>query len=294
MQVKRIAAAAAALLTPTSAVGLPKKQGRGWCATEATEGSLRSIAALRETELASRSDPSSLRPRQAIVIPTYLHVVVNSSASASVLGEEALRVQLDAMNERFGPHDIRFALEGTTRRVDDALAPGPYGGVEAEPMYAYWRETHAGGYDTLNLWFYSNFPWDIFGACTLPEQNYPESRYYRDGCHIASGTIPGGEIADYNLGLTAVHEIGHWLGLLHTFEGYSCSGPGDLVDDTPQQAEATSGCPRSKDSCPGVSGADPISNYMDYSSDPCFEEFTPGQERRMRNMWTTLREGRTA
>lgn len=208
MQIKQIAAAAAALLPLASAACLAKKQqARGWCATSPTEGSLQSITSIKAAEVAAKSDPSLARPRAPLMIPTYLHSVVNSSASESFLDEATLKEQLATMNEKFSPYDIQFTLEGTSRLVDNALAPGPYGDVEAEPMYTYWKDTHKGGYDTLNLWFYSNFPWDIFGACTLPETDYPESRYWDDGCHIASGTIPGGDIVDYNLGLTAVHEV---------------------------------------------------------------------------------------
>ena len=43
--------------------------------------------------------------------------------------------------------------------------------------------------------------------------------------------------------------------------------PGDYVDDTPQESVSTSGCPRGKDSCPGIKGLDPINNFMDYSTD---------------------------
>lgn len=73
----------------------------------------------------------------------------------------------------------------------------------------------------------------------------------------------------YNEGKTAVHEVGHWFGLLHTFEGLSCDSTdrGDFVDDTPQEMTPTEGCPTGKDSCPGDMGLDPIGNYMDYSSD---------------------------
>lgn len=70
-----------------------------------------------------------------------------------------------------------------------------------------------------------------------------------------------------NLGRTAVHEVGHWFGLLHTFHGNSCEGEGDLIDDTRQEKTSTSGCPVGKNTCPELEGVDPISNFMDYSSD---------------------------
>lgn len=76
-------------------------------------------------------------------------------------------------------------------------------------------------------------------------------------------------MAGYNLGGTAVHEVGHWFGLLHTFEGLSClpGDPGDYIDDTPQEGTETAGCPAKKDSCPQIGGGDPVWNFMDYSSD---------------------------
>lgn len=77
-------------------------------------------------------------------------------------------------------------------------------------------------------------------------------------------------MSGYNLGGTAVHEVGHWFGLMHTFQGESCSptNPGDYIDDTKQEAAQTAGCPANKDTCPQLpGGGDPVSNYMDYSSD---------------------------
>ena len=84
-----------------------------------------------------------------------------------------------------------------------------------------------------------------------------------------------------------MHETGHWLGLYHTFQG-GCTTTNDQVDDTPAQSSRTSGCPAQRDSCP-ANGTDPIHNYMDYSWDSCYSEFTPGQAARVNKMWTAYR-----
>ncbi|MFI4917150.1 MAG: M43 family zinc metalloprotease [Phycisphaerales bacterium JB060] len=88
----------------------------------------------------------------------------------------------------------------------------------------------------------------------------------------------------FNLGRTATHEVGHYLGLYHTFDGgcgsaSSCDTTGDLICDTNGQSSPTWGCPSSSSSC-GMPA--PFDNYMDYSDDRCMNKFTPDQARRMR------------
>lgn len=67
-----------------------------------------------------------------------------------------------------------------------------------------------------------------------------------DGVVIDPNTIPGGNKEQFNLGVTAVHEVGHWIGLFHTFEAGDgsdgCQGQGDLIDDTPAEQSAATGC----------------------------------------------------
>lgn len=95
----------------------------------------------------------------------------------------------------------------------------------------------------------------------------------------------------YNKGYTLVHEVGHWLGLFHVFEGNSCDPamPGDYVDDTPVQSTATTGCPKGKDSCPMQAGEDSLHNFMDYSVDACYTGFSVGQWGRMQMLWGMFR-----
>lgn len=123
----------------------------------------------------------------------------------------------------------------------------------------------------LNLYFLSGFfeAADLIGYCNFPTSISEDdhSIFTADGCTIATGTLPGGDLPPYNEGGTTTHEVGHWFGLLHVFQGESCSGSGDFVLDTPQQKNATKGCPTSQDSCPDVTGSDSIHNFMDYSTD---------------------------
>jgi hypothetical protein len=87
---------------------------------------------------------------------------------------------------------------------------------------------------------------------------------------------------------TLAHEVGHWMGLYHTFQG-GCD-VGDEIADTPAELKPASGCPVGRDTCPGV-GVDPIHNMMDYSSDNCLYEFVPGQALIMQAQWEIYRIG---
>ena len=117
-----------------------------------------------------------------------------------------------------------------------------------------------------------------------------ESRQYLDGIIVNWESMPGASstyAGRYDLGHTATHEAGHWINLHHVFNG-GCNNRGDYVDDTPPQRVATGGCPVGQDSCrePGV---DSIHNYMDYSYDGCYNQFTTGQVPRMQDAWLFYR-----
>ena len=150
---------------------------------------------------------------------------------------------------------------------------------------------HMGGLADLNIytaalvneilgWGY--FPWDFLDTDGFL-YGYPKM----DGVVLYYRTLPGGDKAPYNLGATATHEVGHWLGLYHTFHN-GCDVNNDFVDDTPAEAEAAPCCPIGRDTCPSP-GLDPVENIMNHSDDACRNQFTTGQATRMCQQWDTYR-----
>ncbi len=96
---------------------------------------------------------------------------------------------------------------------------------------------------------------------------------------------------NYRLGRTIVHEVGHWLGLLHVWGNTenSCDngswGATDFIDDTPDQFTRYFGCPsHPQTSC---NSQDMFNNYMDYTNDDCKNMFSIGQSDRMYEVLTT-------
>jgi hypothetical protein len=219
-------------------------------------------------------------------IPTYFHVISRGSGVENGdISNHMIQQQMKVLNDAFAPSGFQFTLASVDRTVNPTwytMMPGTAAEAEAKAAL------RKGGAGTLNI--YSAGPGGgLLGWAMFPfwYASYPTL----DGVVILHSSLPGGSAEPYNLGDTATHEVGHWLGLFHTFEG-SCSSFGDLVPDTPGERSPAGGCPIGRDSCNGSKspGVDPIENFMDYTDDACMYKFSLDQIARMQGMWMTYRE----
>lgn len=224
-------------------------------------------------------------------IDVYFHVITKTDGTGQV-SQQTIDSQMFVLNETFGggltgpAYDtgFRFRLAGVTRTTNDAWFDQKTFADEVAMKSA----LKAGGSDDLNI--YSTSADVYLGWAYYPSITASQQYGVLDGVVLDYGTLPGGGIANYNLGYTATHEVGHYLGLPHTFE-QGCIGHGDYVDDTPYMSVPTSGCPAdgTKDTCTRGTGTDPIHNFMDYSYDICYTEFTQGQTERMQKQFAHWR-----
>ena len=224
-----------------------------------------------------------------IQVPVKMHIIYEQESGIGNLSDSVIFEQMDIMNSAFegtfnfdlNPSDIyRYAnsewFENCTideNTFKENIRPDfPEDGPDVLHFYSC-------NTTVSNLLGYATFPFDFAVEPLL------------DGVVCGFNTFPGVDPESVsNLGITAVHEVGHWLGLFHPFQG-GCEF-GDGVDDTPAQAEPNYDCPDPSDvidTCPNQGTTDLFFNFMDYHKDECMESFTAGQVQRMIDAWTVYR-----
>ncbi|HYG14120.1 MAG TPA: M43 family zinc metalloprotease, partial [Bacteroidia bacterium] len=239
---------------------------------------------------------------QVRIIPVVVHVF--HKAGGENISDAQIQRELDNLNKTFRGQFInasrpRPEFQGVVADMEIELRlarKDPQGNCTNGIVRIYDEETENGTNNIkiksvwptdryLNVWIvekivnYSALP-GIAGYAQFPWAG----SYNTDGVIIINDQI--GDIGTSNPGnaTTVTHEIGHWLGLFHTFQD-SCQG-GDKVDDTPPAADIRTGilsCDHNRNTCsndhPNL--PDQIENFMDYTIGTCQNMFTIGQKARM-------------
>ena len=225
------------------------------------------------------------------VINVYFHVINKGSGIANGdVPQSQIDAQMNVLNDAFAPWGWTFNLALVTRSTNTTWYTAGYNTTAETQMKNALRQ---GSADDLNI-YSNNMGGGLLGWATFPSSY--NSNPKKDGVVVLFSSLPGGSAAPYNLGDTATHEVGHWMGLYHTFQGgcaKNASG-GDQVADTPAERSPAYGCPNGRDSCSGprFPGLDAITNFMDYTDDSCMFQFSSGQDGRMDAQFTTYRFGK--
>lgn len=211
-------------------------------------------------------------------IPIVFHIIHKRDGTGNI-SEQRILDQVDVLNEDFratldtlGKNgfdtSIQFELAGTTRTAN-ALWHRDKRELQYKQALG-WDQEHY-----LNV--YVNTASGYLGYAYLPQDSAGE---VWDGVTVFYGTVGGRNngFVPYDQGRTLIHEVGHYLGLLHTFEGGCGEGydAGDLIEDTESESVPHYYCVETL-TCDTL---DPIHNYMNYTNDLCMDRFTADQGNR--------------
>jgi len=249
----------------------------------------------------SNTNPSSEYDSTVLYeIPVVFHVIMNGSCSQGDISDSLIESQIDILNEDF------LALLGTNgengadvqlrfKLADVDPNGNPTNGITRDCNNSWWNDNGS---------YWNSLNWDPDRYMNVYTNNTPFLGYVPflpadgGGSNVGDNNDRIVVVWDaigrnapigppYNQGRTLTHEVGHYLGLEHTFwvDGScgdanppGCYSSGDLICDTNRESNSHFGCPNTS-SC---SSPDPIDNYMNYTDDLCMEMFTPEQSKRMR------------
>ena len=229
---------------------------------------------LYNTSISSEYNPLS---SGAYVIPVYWHVITTSGGGGNVT-DANINAQMAVLNEDFAAifdTTIQFELVGITRTAND-------GWFSDSPSDESAYKSALGIDPSRYLNIYTNDASGYLGYATFPADTAGTTLdgVVMNWAYVGGRNLPGA--SPYDLGRTLVHEVGHYLGLWHTFQGNggTCANTftsGDYIIDTWPHDTPDFGTSGSS-VCGGITD---IENFMNYSDDVAMIEFSSQQSNRM-------------
>jgi len=251
---------------------------------------------------------------QVYRIPTIIHVIHNGEEKGSGANISSAQVmsQFDVLNEDFrrlgagfneDPNGADIFVEFVPASLDESGNALSDAGIDrVDGGKDFWDESSIENdlkpttiWDPekyFNIWVV-NFGGDldgVLGYAQFPSMSGLTGLADDMGEAATDGVVIGyqffgrtGNVQNpYDLGRTATHEVGHWLGLIHIWGDGDCSVD-DYCADTPNADGPNYGCSE-HDGCTDDDLPDMIENYMDYTDDACMNIFTQDQKTRIRTV----------
>lgn len=254
------------------------------------------------------------------ILPVVVHVIHNGDAvgSSENISDARVHSQITVLNQDYRKKegtpgfntnpvgvDTKIEFELADKKPDGTATNGinrvnfgisgflTYSQIDQMKVQTIWDPTKY-----INIWvvnFDDNFDdgEGIYGYAQFPSESTLSGLNSNEGDAITDGVVidwkafgsrnivSGTYYTNVDKGRTTTHELGHYLGLLHTFNDNEVCSDNDFCNDTPIQRTSSTLCDLNKDSCPNLAGKDMVQNYMDYTHDMCMNIFTQDQFSRM-------------
>ncbi|AUP77788.1 M43 family zinc metalloprotease [Flavivirga eckloniae] len=257
------------------------------------------------------NDPEISNPKEGIFyLPVVVHIIHNGKqiGEGSNLSIERIERQIEILNEDYrkkeGTRGYNNHPDGGDAKIEFVLAKrdpegNPFNGINridstkvtVPPLgynqnhyaqYAYWDPK-----DYINIWttpLPESFECQALGLATLPETGLPGREHSSfpqpgdaEGILINWMHFGESDIACYaRFGRTLTHEMGHYLGVLHTWGFGDCEN-NDYCNDTPAVDKPVYN--KVFMACEGEPAM--INNYMTWAHDKTMNMFTNDQIARM-------------